>query len=68
MTPEFLEPPPGFDAEAWLDAVAPVIGLDIDPEYRAGVLRYLDMTARMAGHVMAFELPDHCEPAPVFRP
>ncbi|MEZ5585373.1 MAG: DUF4089 domain-containing protein, partial [Candidatus Competibacteraceae bacterium] len=68
MTPEFLPPPADFDGETYLNAVAPALGLSIDPAYRPGLLMYLDFTARMAQFVMDFELPDNLEPAPVFRP
>ena len=68
MTPEFLEPPKNFDANAYLDAAAAALELTIDPAHRDGVLRFLDFTARMANFVMEFELPEDTEPAPVFRP
>ncbi|MCP5420288.1 MAG: DUF4089 domain-containing protein [Gammaproteobacteria bacterium] len=68
MTPEFLAPPPGFDAQAVLDTVAPALGLSIAPEHRPGTLLFLDLSARMAQFVMEFELADDLEPAPVFRP
>jgi hypothetical protein len=68
MTPEFLPVPDDFDAEAYLDACAGATGLPIDPEYRPGVLMFLDLTARMANYMMEFELPDDIEPAPVFKP
>jgi putative aminopeptidase FrvX len=57
-----------FDAEAYVDAAAALIGLPIDPAHRPGVVVNLDRIAQMAALVMEFALPDEAEPAPVFRP
>jgi hypothetical protein len=57
-----------FDAEAYVDAAAALIGLPIDPAHRPGVVLNLDRIAQMAVLVMEFPLPDESEPAPVFRP
>jgi Protein of unknown function (DUF4089) len=57
-----------FDAEAYVDAAAALIGLPIDPAHRPGVVVNLDRIAQMAALVMEFTLPDEAEPAPVFRP
>lgn len=54
--------------EHYLDAAAAAIGLDIPPEYRAGVLRYLQLVATMAPRVMEFPLGTVDEAATVFRP
>ena len=56
-----------FDAEAYVDAAAALIGLPIDPAHRPGVVLNLERIAQMAALVMAFPLPDEIEPAPVFR-
>lgn len=58
---------PPFDAEAWLATVAPALGLAIDPAYRPGVLTFLRLSADHAATVMAFDLPEEIEPAPVFH-
>jgi hypothetical protein len=59
---------PPFDAAAYVDAVALLVGLSLDPAHRPGVILNLERIAEMAGLVMAFPLPDDTEPAPVFRP
>ena len=57
-----------FDAEAFVDAAAALIGLPIDPAHRPGVVLNMERIAQMAALVMEFPLPDEIEPAPVFRP
>jgi hypothetical protein len=61
-------PDQSFDAEAYLDAAAALLGLPIDPAHRPGVLLNLQRLAEMAALVMEFPLPDEIEPAPVFTP
>ena len=56
------------DLEAVLDALARLLELDIAPEYRAGIVANLDITARLAALVLEFPLGDHAEPAAVFHP
>ena len=57
---------PGFDPEAVIDAMAPLLGLTVADEYRRGVAANLAVTARLAALVMEFPLGDHAEPAAVF--
>jgi hypothetical protein len=57
-----------FDAEAYVDAAARLIGLPIDPAHRPGVVLNLERIAQMAALVMAFDLPEETEPAPVYTP
>ena len=59
---------PAFDADRYLDTVAPALGLTIDPAWRAGVLAHLTATAKAAGRVLDFPLDDEIEAAPVFEP
>ncbi len=59
---------PDFDADAYVDAAAALIGLPIHPEHRPGVVLNLARVAQMAALVMDFPLADETEPAPVFRP
>ena len=61
-------PEQSFDADAYVDAAAALIGLPIDPAHRPGVVLNLERIAQMAALVMDFPLPDETEPAPVFRP
>ncbi len=57
-----------FDPEAVIDAMAPLLGLEIAPEFRPGIVTNLEVTANFAKLVLEFPLGDHAEPAPVFRP
>ena len=55
-----------FDPEAVIDAMAPLLDLSIDPDYRPGIATNLLVTARFAAVVLAAPLDDEAEPAPVF--
>lgn len=57
-----------FDPEAVIDALAPLLKLDIVPDYRPGIVINLNITARLAALVLEFPLGDHAEPAAVFHP
>jgi len=57
-----------FDAEAHVDHMARVIGLEIAPEWRPSVVDNVAATAAIADLVLSFPLDDHAEPAPVFEP
>jgi len=59
---------PDFDPEAFVDAVAPAVGLDIDPAHRPGVAANIARVAQMAQLVLDFPLGDTVEPGPVFTP
>ena len=56
-----------FDADAVIDAMAPMVGLVVEPQYRAGVAAHLKAAKAIATDVLAFETDDEPEPAPVFR-
>lgn len=57
-----------FDAEALIEAMTPLLQLQIDGAYRAGVKQNLKTAAKMAALVEQVKLPDDAEPAPVYRP
>ena len=57
-----------FDAEAYVDAAAKLIGLPLDPAHRPGVVLNLERIAQMAALVMEFPLPEETDPAPVYQP
>jgi Protein of unknown function (DUF4089) len=57
-----------FDAAAYVDALAMLTGLSLDPAHGPGVILNFERIAQMAGLVMEFPLPDDVEPAPVFSP
>jgi hypothetical protein len=61
-------PVPAFDADAVADAMAPLLGLALDPAFRPGVLQNLRVMAAMAGIVLATPLDEREEPASVYRP
>ena len=47
-----------MDWEAYLDAVAPAVGLPVDPDWRGGIVRFLGLAAEMAATLEAVELAD----------
>jgi hypothetical protein len=51
-----------------MDAAAPMVGLTIPPECRAGVIANLQRMAGLAAQALAHELAPEDEPAPVFTP
>ena len=57
-----------FDADAWIDAAAPLLDLSVSDTARPGVKLNLEIAARLAGLVTEFPLDDEAEPAPVFVP
>jgi hypothetical protein len=54
------------DLDAFVDASALVLGLTIEPAWRAAVRINLAFTFSTAALVSDFDLPDEAEPAPVF--
>ena len=63
-----MHDPASFDPEAIIDAMAPLLGLAIAPEYRPGIATNLTVTAAQAALVLDHPLDDHAEPAAVFTP
>lgn len=57
-----------FDADALIDATAPLLQLRIEPAYRAGIKQNLKTASKMAALVEQVKLEDEAEAAPVFRP
>lgn len=57
-----------FDPEAVIDAMAPLLGLDIRPDQRAVVAANLRIAAGMAAQVLEVPIGDHAEPAALFVP
>ncbi len=54
-------------AHAVIDAMAPLLGLAIETDWRGAVAMNVKTVAAAAGLVLAFPLDDEAEPAPVFR-
>ena len=55
------------DFDQWIDAMAPVLGLTVAPERRAGVKANLKTAAKMAALLDKTKVKDETDPAPVFR-
>jgi hypothetical protein len=57
------------DAElnALMDASAAALGLRIRLEWRDAVRTNLAVTFRLGSQILALDIPDEAEPAPVFR-
>ncbi len=56
------------DFDGWIDTLAPVLKLEIAPEFRSGVKANLKTAAKMAVVLERAALEDTSEPAPVYRP
>ena len=54
--------------EAYVDAAAAALDLNLRPDHRPGVLRYFALAAEMAALVEAVPLEPHAESAVVFVP
>jgi hypothetical protein len=52
----------------FIDLSAPLVGITIPPEYRAGVERNIERSALIAQPLMDLALDESVEPAPVFEP
>jgi hypothetical protein len=59
---------PDFDPERFVDAVAPAVGLHLDPLHRPGVIENIARVAHFARLVTEFPLAEEVEPGPVFTP
>jgi hypothetical protein len=55
-----------FDADAYIDASLPLLGLQLTPESRAVVKIHLTTAERLSRFVREFPLVDDAEPAPVY--
>ena len=66
MTDKPPASPPDF--EAWIDAMAPVTGITVDPAWRPGNVQNLQVTHRLAADVLELPLDEREEPAPVYAP
>ena len=66
LTP--LAPPPDDEAlGATVDAMPPLLGLAIEPDWRAPIVANLRATSTAARLFLEFPLPDELEPAPRFE-
>ena len=60
-------PPRHREFDLWIDAVAPLVTLEIAPEHRAGVKTHLKTASKMAAQLEKAPLKDETEAAPVYR-
>ena len=56
------------DLDTYVSATAAALGLRIDDAWRAEVIANLRVLFANGAMVQAFDLGEHAEPAPVFRP
>lgn len=56
------------DIGIFVDAMAQVVGLPIDPQYRDAVIANFERAQQIASLALAESLPDDLEAGPVFRP
>jgi hypothetical protein len=62
------EPGDAIDWDVYLDAVGALIGMPVASEHRAATIAQLKLNAAIAGPLLAFEMPEGTNPAPVFKP
>jgi hypothetical protein len=55
-----------FDPETLIEAMTPLLGLDLTPESRAQTAPHLRIAAQQAEKLLSITLDDAEEPAPVF--
>ena len=53
--------------DALIDAGTAALGIDLKPEWRLAVRMHLAISLAHAATVLEAQLPDHLDPAPVFR-
>ena len=61
------KPPKADNIAALVAANAQALGLNIEPEWREGVIFNLGLIMRIAALVDEFALPDDAETAPIYR-
>ena len=55
-----------FDPEALIDAIAPLLDIEIEPAFRPGIAANLRILTQHAAR-LRLDLGDEAEPAPVFE-
>jgi len=53
--------------DAWITSATKLLRIDMRPEWRTSVRVHLRISLDHAAAVLAAPLPDHLDPAPVFR-
>ena len=59
---------PSFDPHSVIDAMAPLLGIPVDPSFRPGIVANLELIAMLAALLDAAPIDEREEPAAVFRP
>ncbi|KAM3102953.1 DUF4089 domain-containing protein [Phormidesmis sp. 146-12] len=57
-----------INSAEYVDLMAAVVGLPLNPDYRSGVIANFERIQTIAQLVMEFPLPETVEAAPVFEP
>jgi len=57
-----------FDARAYMEIAAAVLGLSLDDAWKPGIIDNLERSAQIAQAFLDFPLPDDVEPASRFEP
>jgi hypothetical protein len=57
-----------IDWDAYLDIMGAMIGMTIPANHREATIAQLKLNAAIAGPLLAFEMPEGTNPAPVFKP
>jgi hypothetical protein len=55
------------ELDAWLNASAALLEIDVAPEWHQAVRLHLRITHSMAQRVMEFALPDDADPLPTYH-
>ncbi len=53
--------------DAWIDVGTAALGIAVKPEWREAIRMHLAISLGHAETVLAADLSDHLDPAPVFR-
>jgi hypothetical protein len=56
------------DWDAYLDAMSAMIGMTIPAAHREATIAQLKLNAEIAQPLLAFDMPEGTNPAPVFKP
>jgi Protein of unknown function (DUF4089) len=62
------EPRNPTDWNGYLDAASAMIGLPVPVAHREATIAQLKLNAAIAQPLLAFEMPEGTNPAPVFKP
>lgn len=57
-----------IDWDGYIDAVSALIGLPVVASHREATIAQLRLNAAIAQPLLAFEIPEGTNPAPVFKP